>query len=198
MPSSYTPNGALELQATGENLNIWGNKLDNTVSRIADLICGYLPLTITGDYTLSATLDNTTADESRMAHLKLGGSPAANFKVILPGRAKNYWIWNATAKVATITTNAGTTVNIDAGDKTPVWCDGANVNDGLYFGGLRLKDYIQAFSASAGAVPSPLGNAGKFLWNDGNNVLWKQPATTDLSDYARNILGVQVALATAL
>jgi hypothetical protein len=43
-----------------------------------------------------------------------------------------------------------------------------------------------------------LGNAGKYLFSDGENVLWRAPSTADLSDYQAKVLGVQVALAAAL
>lgn len=200
MPSSYSTRLRFELQFTGENINLWGDKLNATFSRVDDSIAGYVALTIpaTGDYTLTATNSNTAADEARMAHLKLTGSPSANFNVIIPSAAKSYKAWNATAKAATFTTGSGSTVTVDAGDILGLWCDGTNVKTDT-FGGLALKDYITAYAASAGAVPSPLGNALKFLYTpDGVNVTWRQPSTADLSDYLTKVLGVQVALAVAL
>jgi hypothetical protein len=195
MPSSWSASLRFELQFTGENINLWGDKLNAVLQHVDYAIAGWLTLSVTGDTTL--TTANAGDDQARAAMIKLTGTPAANFNLIIPSVSKNYFVQNATGKAVTVTTGAGATVLIDAGDKTVVFCDGSNVNT-LNFGGLDLKQYIQAFSASAGAVPSPLGNAGKFLWNDGTNILWKQPATTDLSDYARNILGVQIALAVAL
>lgn len=201
MPSSYSTNLRLELQYTGENINLWGDKLCATLSRVDDSIAGYVALTIpaTGNYTLSSANTNASADEARMAHLKLIGSPGDNFSVIIPSISKNYWIWNATAKAATITTGSGGTVTIDAGDKLPVWCDGTNVNDGVYFGSLGLKDYIAAaVLAATGSLPAVTGNAGKFVYTDGATSYWKAVSTTDLSDYQTQVLGVQVAMSIAL
>lgn len=198
MPSSYSSSLRFELQFTGENVNTYGVKLDATFERMDDAIAGYVAAPISGDYSLQSANTNTTADEARRAHLKLTGSPSANFVLTVPSVSKNYWIWNATTKVATITTGSGGTVAIDAGDKFPVWCDGINVNHGIYFGSLGLKDYITSFVASAGAVPSPIGNAGKYLFSTGAAVIWRQPSTADLSDYASAVLGAQVALAVAL
>jgi hypothetical protein len=200
MPSSYSANLRLEEQFTGENINLWGDKLNNTLSRIDDSIAGYVALTIpaTGDYTLSSANSNTTADEARRAILKLTGSPSANFNVVIPAVSKIYWVWNATTKTATVTTGSGGTATVEAGDKAAVWCDGTNVNDGFYFGSLSLKNYIAAVTASAGAVPGVTGNAGKYLYTDGASAFWRQPSTADLSDYNTRVLGVQVALAVAL
>ena len=200
MPSSYSARLRFELQFTGEGINLWGDKLNAVFSRVDDSIAGYVAITIpaTGDYTLTATNSNTASDEARMAFLKLTGSPSANFNVIIPSVPKSYEVWNNTAKVATVTTGSGSTVTIDAGDILRVWCDGANVKQ-TTFGGLGLKDYITAYAASAGAVPSPIGNALKFLYTgDGVNVTWRQPSTADLSDYNSKVLGTQVALAVSL
>jgi hypothetical protein len=201
MPSSYSSRLRFELQFTGENINLWGDKLDSTFSRVDDSIAGYVALTIaaSGNYTLSSTNSNTSADEARMAHLELTGSPSANFSVIIPAVAKNYWIKNATAKVATITTGSGGTATIEAGDKLPVWCDGTNVNDGLYYGGLNLKNFIAAsVLAATGSLPAVTGNAGKYVYTDGVTSTWRFVSTADLSDYNTLIKGVQVALAVAL
>jgi hypothetical protein len=197
---SYSTNLRIEKQDTGSNTNTWGDHLNSAIDRFDDAIAGYVALTIaaTGAYALQSANSNTTADEARRAHLKLTGSPSANFNVIIPSVSKNYWIWNATSKVATITTGSGGTATVEAGDKVPVWCDGTNVNDGIYFGSLNLKNYIASITATAGAVPGVTGNAGKYLYNDGISAFWRQPSTADLSDYQTLVLGVQVALAVAL
>lgn len=199
MPSSYSPLG-FELQAAGENTNTWGApKLNAALSRIDGVIGGYYAVAITGSYALT-TSNSSTADADntgRRALLKFTGTLAANATITVPSVGMKWLIWNATNKVLTFTTGAGATVTIDAGDKTIVWCDGAACYT-VEFGGLSLKDYIAAVTASAGAVPGVTGNAGKYLYTDGVSAFWRQPATADLSDYNTAILGVQVALAVAL
>lgn len=199
MPSSYSPLG-FELQAAGENTNTWGApKLNAALSRIDGVIGGYYAVAITGSYALT-TSNSSTADADntgRRALLKFTGTLAANATITVPSVGMKWLIWNATNKVLTFTTGAGATVTIDAGDKTIVWCDGSACYT-VEFGGLSLKDYIAAVTASAGAVPGVTGNAGKYLYTDGVSAFWRQPATADLSDYNTAILGVQVALAVAL
>lgn len=196
---TYTTSLRFEMQLAGSNINTWGDRLDNTLARVDDAIAGFVALTIAGagDYTVQQATDNASPDEARRAHLKLTGSPGGNFNVIIPPLAKSYWIWNATAKPAGITTGSGAVVTVDPGDTLKCWCDGANVKT-TTFGGLSLKDYITSFAASAGAVPNPLGNDGKYLFDvDGVNVIWRQPASTDLSDIA-GLKGFITAMSVAL
>lgn len=200
MPSSYSTSLRFEMQLTGEGLNIWGLRLSNSLARIDDSVAGYVALTIpaAGNYTLSSSNNNTVADEARMAHLKLIGSPTTNFSVIIPAVSKSYKVWNATAFTATFSTGSGNTYAIEAGDKLDIWCDGTNVQ-GPAFGVYNLKDYIAAQTASAGAVPGTTGNLGKFLkvTVDGGASTWQALQTTDFSDYA-TFFGRFVAIAAAL
>lgn len=199
MPSTFTALG-FEKQAAGEHNNTWGSVyLNDTIQRTDYAIGGYYAVAITGSTSL--TTSNSSAlqadNTGRQALLKFTGTLAANATITVPSVGMKWLIWNATNKVLTFTTGAGATVTIDAGDKTIVWCDGSACYT-VEFGGLSLKDYIAAVTASAGAVPGVTGNAGKYLYTDGVSAFWRQPATADLSDYNTAILGVQVALAVAL
>jgi hypothetical protein len=195
MPSSWSPSLRFELQFTGENLNIWGEKLNAALGHADYAVAGWLTKPLTGDATLSTA--NAGDDEARAAMIQFTGALPTIATVTVPPVSKSYFVWNATDKALTLTTGAGASVSIDAGDKVAVFCDGAGVHT-LSYGGLALKDYITAFTASAGATPSPLGNAGKYLYSDGADVLWRAPSTADLSDYEAKVLGVQIALAVAL
>jgi hypothetical protein len=197
MPSSWSSSLRFELQFTGENINLWGDKLNSVLAHADYAVAGWLTKAITGDYTL--TTANAGDDEARAAMIKFTGALAANGTITLPSVSKSYFIYNATNKVLTITTGAGATVSIDAGDKTVADCDGSGVHT-ISFGGYGLKDYITAQTASAGAVPGTTGALGKFLkvTVDGSPPTWQQVQTTDLGDYLTNIVGKQVALAVAL
>ena len=172
--------------------------LNGTFARIDDSIAGFVAIAVSGDYILASANSNASPDEARRAHLKFTGTPAANFAVTIPAVSKSYWIWNATGKTATITTGSGGAAMVEAGDRLPVWCDGANVSS-IGFGSYNLKDYIAAQAlASSTALPGQVGNAGKYLKTDGANATWQAPAATDLSDYTVNIIGRQIALAVSL
>jgi hypothetical protein len=161
MPSSYSSSLRLELQFTGENINLWGDKLNSALERIDSAAAGWTAITVSGDYTL--TTANGTADEARSAMLKLNGSPAAAFSVTIPPVSKPYFVFNNTSKTSTFTTGAGATVSIGAGDKTLIACDGSAVHT-VSFGGYALKDYIdQAILATTGSLPAATGNEDKVL-----------------------------------
>ena len=198
MPSSYSTSLRFELQFTGEGTNTWGEKLSNTFARVDDSIAGYVAIAVTGDYAITSANTNASADEARRAHLKFTGTLAAGANITLPPVSKSYWIWNATNKTLTITTGSGSTYAVESGDKLPVWSDGTNVQ-GVAFGAYTLKAYIAAqVLASSTALPGQVGNAGKYLKTDGSNATWQAISITDIDDYARQIVGVQVALAVAL
>jgi hypothetical protein len=168
MPSSWTDLG-FELQAAGEDLNTWGDpKLNNSLKRINYAIGGYQPIALTGDYTLTSSNTSTTQSDfqARNSLLKFTGTLSVAATITVPSTPMRWSIWNATNKTLTITTGAGNTALVEAGDCIPVECDGMAMRT-ISFGGYNLKDYITAFTASAGAVPSPIGNAGKYLYSDG-------------------------------
>lgn len=195
MPSSWSPSLRFELQFTGENINLWGEKLNATLARADYAIAGWLTKAITGDYTLKTA--NAADDEARAAMIKFTGSLLGAASITLPPVSKSYFIYNATTVALTVTTGAGATITIDAGDSTLAFCDGANVHS-ISFGGLALKEYVGAVAASSGAVPGPVGQANKYLFSDGANVFWRRPAASDLSDYQTAILGRTAAMAIAL
>lgn len=197
MASSYSVSLRFELQYSGENINLWGEKLSNTLARVDDAIAGYVPIAITGDATLTTSNDNSTQDQARRAFLKFTGTLAANSTIICPAVSKIYFVYNATNKNLFFSTGSGSTVTVDAGDKTVIFCDGTGFHT-ITFGGLAVKDYIASVTATAGAVPGVTGNAGKVLYTDGSSAFWRQLLATDLADYTDEIEGVQVALATAL
>jgi hypothetical protein len=197
MASSWSPSLRLNLQGTGDNLNLWGAKLNaEAIAMIDEGVAGYVAVPITGDTTLTAL--NGQTDQSRRAFIKLTGSPAANFTVTTPNVSKLYRVWNATGKIATFTAG-GTTVAIDDGDIIDIQCDGTDwTTPGV--GGLSWKAYIASVVAGGpgGDVPSPIGNNGKFLTNNGTIPYWDTISALQLSDYSTKILGTQIALAVSL
>lgn len=195
MPSSWSPSLRFELQFTGENINLWGEKLNSALTRADYAIAGWLTKPLTGSTQLSAMNDD--ADEARAAMIKFTGALSEPAAVTIPSVSKAYLIWNAADRIVTLTAGAGTVVAVDPGDIVWIACDGANVRTPGY-GGLSIKDYVAAAGFSQVQLPAQTANAGKFLKTDGTNATWQAPAVTDLADYQTAIKGLQVALAVAL
>ena len=196
MPSSWSPSLRFELQFTGENINLWGEKLNAVLSPADYAVAGWLVKPLTGPATLATA--NAADDEARAAMIKFTGG-AGPFTVTLPAVSKSYMAWNACSGPVTLTTGAGATVTIDTGDIVWIGCDGANVKTPGY-GGSSIKDWVSsvAWTYNAGALPAQAGNAGKFVKTDGTTASWQPLSTADLSDYPAAVKGLAVALAVAL
>jgi hypothetical protein len=198
MPSSWSSSLRFELQFTGENVNLWGDKL-NLVWRHADYaVAGWLTKPLTADAALSVA--NAADDEARAAMIKFTG--AGPFTVTVPSVSKSYIVWNACDAAVTLTTGAGASAGVGPGERICLICDGANLYrvQATDFAGQRLtsvadpvdpqdaatKTYADglAFAANAGVLPGQPGAAGKFLTTDGTTPSWRAPGTADLTDYA--------------
>ena len=186
MPSSYSTSLRFELQFTGENVNLWGDKLNAALQRADDSIAGWLTKALTGPYSL--TTANGTTDEARRAMLKFTGTGA--FTVTIPAVSKRYDVWNGCTGVLTVT-NGSASVTLQPGEVVGVVTDGgANISrvQPTDFGGQRItsvsyptsntdaatKKYVddQAWSAAGGNLPGQAGNAGKLLTTDGAIAGW--------------------------
>jgi len=196
MPSSWSPSLRFELQFTGENINLWGEKLNAVLAHADYAVAGWLTKPLTGDIALTAA--NAGDDEARAAVIKFTGG-AGPFAVTIPSVSKAYLVWNACAGPVTLTTGAGATVTVDAGDIVWTATDGAGVKTPGY-GGASIKDFVAqtAWSYNAGNLPAQAGNTGKFVKTDGTNASWQALSTADLSDYATAVKGLALAFAVAL
>jgi hypothetical protein len=191
MPSSYTSSLRFELQFTGENLNLWGDKLNAALSRADASIAGWLTKALTADYAL--TTANGAADEARNAMLKFTGTGA--FTVTIPAVSKRYDVWNACTGVLTVT-NGSASVAFQPGEKASVITDGgANISktQSTDFGGITLtslgapsantdaatKKYVDdsVFGIAAGSLPGQVGNGGKVLTTNGTTASWSSSFT---------------------
>lgn len=215
MPSSFSPSLRLELQFTGENINLWGDKLNVVLDHADYAVAGWLSKALTGDYAL--TTANAGDDEARAAMLKFTG--VGPFAVTIPSVSKSYDVWNACTAALTITTGAGTTVALDPGEVVRVICDGSNVkrSQATNFSGQQISNvadptspqqaatmaYVtaQIMGAFSGSFPGQTGANGWALLTNGVTPFWKQLTSADLSDTAARdaaALGRAVAMAVAL
>jgi len=174
MPSSWSSSLRFELQFTGENINLWGDKLDATLARVDDAIAGYVAVPIAGDYALSSANNNASPDEARRAHLKLTGAPAANFNLTLPAGVQVLLDLERDAEGGDDHHRGGR----DGLDRPRRQGPGVVGRRGRQHHQLRrpgLKPFIAASAlAATGTLPGLTGNAGKYLFTDGANALWRQ------------------------
>jgi len=198
MPSSWSASLRFEQQFTGENINLWGDKLNVVLSHADYAVAGWLTKALTGNYALSTV--NAGDDEARAAMLKFTG--AGPFTVTIPSVSKSYLVWNACSAALTLTTGAGAAAVVAPGERVAVMSDGSGVwrVQGADFGGQRItgvadptgpqdaatKAYVDnaAFAVANGELPGQIGSAGLVLTTNGSTASWSnmlsraEPAST--------------------
>lgn len=132
MPSSYSPNLRIELIASGEQANTWGNTTNTNLGTVIEqAIAGYASISVaSGDVTLTA-LDGAS-DQSRNATLQFTGTPGVARNVYCPaGATKIYVLYNTCGSNVTLycgtSGSHGTGVTVPTGTAYQVICDGTNI-----------------------------------------------------------------------
>lgn len=165
MPSTYSSNLRLELQATGENTSTWGVRANNDFELIEDAIAGYVSVAMANaNVTLSAL--NGAVDQSRNMFVQFTGANTAIRVVTIPSVSKMYFIGNSTTGGFDIQvkTAAGSAVNIPASSWAVVLCDGTNCttsfsNNVTYLGG-QTGSYYQNMANATGTLAVANGGTG--------------------------------------
>jgi microcystin-dependent protein len=127
MPSTPSTRLRFEKQATGENLNTWGTRLNASgIDLFEAAIAGVVTKSLTGNVTL--TVVNFAADEARAACLVFtDGGLGAMPTVTIPAVQKLYLVHNkGTTYDITITAGNAAAI-VGAGLLQYVYCDGTDV-----------------------------------------------------------------------
>lgn len=148
MPSTYTPNLNLELQANGENVDTWGIRFNNNdFTPIDSVLGGVLPLSLSN---ANITLTTTQTQNNVIV---LTGILTANVAIIFPQIGRNYFVINNTtgAFAVTLKTTAvsGAVYIIPQGQKRYVTLNGTDV--------LVGQNGIGAQASIASATTTDLG-----------------------------------------
>lgn len=202
MPSSTTTSLRVEQQADGENINLWGDKLNTAEQRFDEAIAGWATIALTGNLTL--TTSNFSGDQAHVAMLRFTGT--GPFTVTVPAVSKRYDIENACTGVLTIT-NGSSSTTLQPGEVVSVITDGAtnfarvqptdfggqritsvgagvNAGDAVNVGQMNAAVTSAAYSAGTFGVAIAPGNAGQILTNNGATPNWETPTVGILTDYA--------------
>ena len=128
MPSTYSSNLRLELQATGENANTWGAKTNNNLNLVEQAITGYVKITLTSA-SASYVLDiaDASASDGRNAFIEFVGTLASAISIVVPDVEKGYWVKNsATGASLTFRTSGGTGFTLPSNEWVFAITDGAS------------------------------------------------------------------------
>lgn len=136
MPSSYSPNLRIELIASGEQANTWGNTTNtNLGTLIEQAISGYVALNSMSDANYTLTALNGAADQARQMFLDIpaGTTLTATRFVLAPAVPKVYVVRNSSTGGQSITiataTSGVTGVTVPNGRTKMVACDGTNFTE---------------------------------------------------------------------
>jgi hypothetical protein len=160
MPSSYSSNLKIELQATGENSGTWGTITNtNLGTALEQAIVGYGNPSYASDANLTLTYTDTNAAQAARA-LVLNVTSAVSLtgtrELVVPTIQKQYIVQNNTtgSQSITVKTSGGTGITVPNGRKAHLYVDGTNV---IYMddfvdinGGAIDGTTIGANSAAAG------------------------------------------------
>lgn len=181
MPSTYSLRFRLNLQAPGENLNIWGAVQNTQVFQLLeDAIAKRVAFSLSGTKTL--TTANGATDEARCGFLDVTSGTGGT--VTIPPLEKIYLVRNAASGSVTVTTGAGATAVVATGSIVLVVCDASNVRL-VRDAEIATKAYVDGIAFdSVGDLPAQAGNAGKYVYTDGATASWRQVVVGDVSGAA--------------
>lgn len=129
MTSTYSPNLAIELIGTGDQLNVWGTTTNNNLgSLIEQAISGYYVLNMANaDQTI--TIPNGATGIARNMYIELTSTLTSTRTLTVPTNQKLYFIYNNTSggQAVIVKTAAGAGVTVRAGQKLALVCNGTDV-----------------------------------------------------------------------
>ena len=129
MATSYTPLLNLALPVTNENVNTWGDLVNNSVTSLLDTaIAGTTTLSTDADVTLSVA--DGTSDQARQAIILWTANGTVTRTITAPATSKLYVVINKTGSTQSIQFKAsgqpGAAITIAAGSKALLAFDGTN------------------------------------------------------------------------
>jgi len=125
MASTYSNTG-IELIGVGEQSNTWGQTTNTNWRLVEELATGVVSISLNGLSSYSLTTTDGLTSNGRHLVIEFTGSPDAACTVTVSpsDMQKLYFINNATDQTITVTQGSGADVDIPAGFKKIVYCDG--------------------------------------------------------------------------
>jgi hypothetical protein len=185
MTTQYTPILKLALPVQGELSGTWGDVVnDNITSMVEEAIAGrsVIDSWTTNTHVLTES-DGLTA-EARAAMLEFTDTGAAltgAATVTCPDASKIYICKNASGQQVTITTAAGTGVDIPNGTTMIVFCDETNVEEVVTnINTLKYNGYTVSFGGAV-STAGALTTAAAFTTSGAHSLTLTATGTTDVT-----------------
>jgi hypothetical protein len=130
MPSTYSPNLAIDLLGTGDQPGAWGVVTNtNLGTLIEQAISGYVTQTITDGADTVITIPNGTTGVARNMIIECTGTLTATRNLVVPANRKLYFIYNNTTGgyAVTVKVSGQTGVSVPNGKKIILASNGTDV-----------------------------------------------------------------------
>jgi hypothetical protein len=149
MADTYTSSLRIAQQEIGANENTWGTINNAALARLDQAIAGIVGISVAGSNITLSTANNAD-DEARNAVIVLNGTPGATRTITFPNVEKITWVYNNTDSTMTLTSGAGSNVDVLAGFVACIFTDGATNTSALVNVNARISGNI-VFPASQNA-----------------------------------------------
>lgn len=126
MASTYSPNDGFELIGTGDQANVWGASLNNTLNLVDQACDGSVVINLTTP-TYALNVADGALSDGRNKVIEFTGTPGSTVAVsVTPVNiSKLYWISNQTNQPMTVSNGSGSALVMSSGVCIPCYCDGA-------------------------------------------------------------------------
>lgn len=212
MANTYSSSLRLIIQQDGTNQGTWGGYTNTNIATLLEqAVAGIGNITVSGSSNYTLTSTNGASDEARNAVLNITGTLTAAINVICPTASKTYIVKNGTTGgyAITLKTSAGTGISVPNGSTMLLYCDGANVVEGVTKINGTATNATTATNlagGSAGSIPyqtasgatSQLaaGTNGYVLTLSGGLPTWAVPATSGVTSFSAGTTGLTPNTAT--
>jgi hypothetical protein len=167
MADTYTNSLRIAQQEIGANENTWGTINNAALARLDQAVAGIVGISVAGSNITLSTANNAD-DEARNAVIVLNGTPGATRTITFPNVEKVTWVYNNTDSTMTLTSGAGSNVDVLAGFVACIFNDGAANTSALVNINARTSGNI-AFPATqnASANANTLDDYEEGTWTPG-------------------------------
>jgi hypothetical protein len=149
MATSYSTNLALALPVQGELSGVWGDTVNDSITKMLDEGLGYQAFSATGGSD-TLTIPNGTTGVARSIYIQLNGTGGGTVNVPTT-KTKMYFVFNNTASAITFKVTGQTGVSIPAAGKMALVSNGTDI--------IVAQNYFSALTLGAG-LPAASGGTG--------------------------------------
>ena len=151
MPTIYSSDLKLSIQATGENAGTWGSITNSNLYVIQQAIAGYQSLAVNATTGLTLLFTDGVISTGKNAVLNLTGTLSGNVNVVVPDSVEKTYLVNNQVTMGAFTltfkTSSGTGIKLAQGNRYVLYADGTNVNL------ISMEQTWRALSAAATVQP---------------------------------------------